>query len=318
MLLIEAAGGILRVKERYLVRNTSLPPRAQFSSNTFEIEIPEDAEVDGASATRPGGLGTNTHPVALRQKGHYSFNVPIQPNQGEKETLFEVQYHISYSGKYAFSVRPQMQADSVVVYVAKGIDFAAGSGVNFRSTQEDPRVEIHVTKNVRSGQTVSFTVSGEGQMAPQSSGMDQQASDRGAVNGKPGGGIGAPIGTPDPLTSYKWWTLAAFALILTVAAILMSRKRTAAASGTPQIADDALAKLNAMEPPTRPIPSSQPAKTTYSSQQALLLSTLKEELFAIETEKLSGSLSPSEYAEVKLGLDAVLKRALEGKGRRET
>ena len=39
---------------------------------------------------------------------------------------------------------------------------------------------------------------------------------------------------------------------------------------------------------------------------------LKEELFAIESEKLSGALSPSEYADVKRGLDAILKRTLKG------
>lgn len=85
MLLVEAGGGMLRVHERYLVRNASLPPKAQFSNNTFEVVIPTDAELDGASATRPGGLGTNTHLLPLGPKGHYSFNVPIQPNQGKRK-----------------------------------------------------------------------------------------------------------------------------------------------------------------------------------------------------------------------------------------
>ena len=319
MLLVEAAGGMLRVKERYLVRNTSLPPRAQFSSNTFEIELPEGAELDGASATRPGGLGTNTHIVPLQQKKHYTFNVPIQPDKGEKETLFEVQYHISYNGRYTFTLHPQMQADSVVVYVAKGINFAAESGTIFRSTQEDPRVETHVTKNIHPGQTVSFTVSGEGQMQAdsQGSGMDQQAGDAGVVSGKPGGGIGNPIGTPDPLTSYKWWILAGFALLLTVAAIFMLRRRTVAVAGDSQSAIEAPAKLDA-RPPLRSIPMSQPATASHISSHAQLLNTLKEELFAIETEKLSGELSPSEYAEIKTGLEAVLKRALKSESRRET
>src|SRR5579863_4495112 len=65
MFLVEAARGMLRVHERYLVRNTSLPPRAQFSDKTFEIVIPSDAEIDSASATRPGGLPTNTRLVPL-------------------------------------------------------------------------------------------------------------------------------------------------------------------------------------------------------------------------------------------------------------
>jgi hypothetical protein len=44
-----------------------------------------------------------------------------------------------------------------------------------------------------------------------------------------------------------------------------------------------------------------------------LLSILKDELFAIESEKLSGTLSASEYAEIKTGLEAVLRRALSRK-----
>jgi hypothetical protein len=46
---------------------------------------------------------------------------------------------------------------------------------------------------------------------------------------------------------------------------------------------------------------------------AVLLDILKEELFAIESEKLSGTLSPDEYAKIKTGLEAVLKRELSKK-----
>lgn len=55
MLLIEAGRGTLRVRERYLVRNISSPPRTQFSENTFEVVLPDGAELDEAAATRPGG-----------------------------------------------------------------------------------------------------------------------------------------------------------------------------------------------------------------------------------------------------------------------
>ncbi len=219
MLLIEAASGILRVHERYLIRNTSLPPRAQYSNNTFEIILPSGAELDSASATRPGGLGTITRLVPLRQKGHYTFNVPIQPDKGEKETLFEVMYHISYNGKFTFSPQLLMPADNLVVYLAKGIDFKAASGSQFETRQEDPRVDTWVAKNVRPGQSIAFTVSGEGQMPSQTGSSNQPpmggTSDAG---NRPGGGIGAPIGSPDPLTKYKWW-------ILSVLTILLIRRR---------------------------------------------------------------------------------------------
>ena len=44
--------------------------------------------------------------------------------------------------------------------------------------------------------------------------------------------------------------------------------------------------------------------------KAALMGILKEEMFAIESERLSGTLSQQEYAEIKMGLEAVLKRAL--------
>ena len=135
------------------MRNTSLPPRAQFSSNTFEFVLPEGALLDGASATRPGGLPTNTRPVPLGQKGHYTINIPIQPNKGEKETLFEVQYHLSYNGKATFTPQPQMPADNLVVYVPKGMTFGNSKGAEFQSVEQDPRVQTFIAKNCLNGQS---------------------------------------------------------------------------------------------------------------------------------------------------------------------
>jgi hypothetical protein len=45
-----------------------------------------------------------------------------------------------------------------------------------------------------------------------------------------------------------------------------------------------------------------------------VLSSLKDELFAIETERLEGRLNDAEYAEQKAALETVLKRALARKG----
>jgi hypothetical protein len=49
---------------------------------------------------------------------------------------------------------------------------------------------------------------------------------------------------------------------------------------------------------------------TPASSSASLLSVLKEELFALESEKLSGTISAAEYAEQKPALETVMKRAL--------
>jgi len=317
MYLIEAAAGTLRVHERILIRNTSLPPRAQYSDKTFEIVLPADAELEGASATRPGGMATNTRLVPLGEKGHYTLNIPIQPNKGEKETMFEVQYHLPYNGKYTFSPRPQMPADNLVIYAAKGIDFKPAQGSTFQSTQEDPRVQSFIAKNVHPGQAIGFTISGEGQMPAQSqgAGMGPQGGmgNSGPADnaGRPGGGIGAPINSPDPLTKYKWWILGGLTLLLVAAAAWFLRKGNAEPSAGTHPANEV-----ALEP--RPLPATARTQAAHStappaSSGAVLLNVLKEELFAIESEKLSGTLSATEYAQIKTGLEALLKRTLNRK-----
>ena len=71
-------------------------------------------------------------------------------------------------------------------------------------------------------------------------------------------------------------------------------------------------------PPPRRVPEPVPTGSHYSPAvnsspvggKAALMGILKEEMFAIESERLSGTLSQQEYAEIKMGLEAVLKRAL--------
>lgn len=319
MILAEAAGGMLRVQERYLVRNTSLPPKAQFSNNTFEFVLPSGAILDGASATRPGGLPTNTRPVPLAQNGHYTINIPIQPNLGEKETLFELQYHLSYSGKYLFSPVPQLPTDNLVIYVPKAMSFSGSKGVDFQSVQQDPRVQTFVTKNVHPGQAIGFTISGEGQMprevqnaamGQQTGGMgDAGSADSGIPGATPGGGIGTPIGSPDPMTSYKWWIIGALSLMLVAAAAFYLRRPLTSPAATSEAAFEARPTPTVRPSVASGVTYNVPATTTNST----LLNILKEELFAIESEKISGTISASEYAEVKAGLEAVLKRALKNR-----
>ena len=47
-----------------------------------------------------------------------------------------------------------------------------------------------------------------------------------------------------------------------------------------------------------------------AAKSAALLNVLKEELFALESEKIAGTLTSEEYAKLKAALDTVLKRAL--------
>jgi hypothetical protein len=94
-----------------------------------------------------------------------------------------------------------------------------------------------------------------------------------------------PSGNDDPWAKYKWWILGGLGLAMAAGAGIMLK-------GTP--AKPAYAG-NTPNTPAGPSTS---------------LAALKEELFALETEKLQGRLTNAEYAEQKSALEVVLRRAL--------
>jgi exonuclease VII large subunit len=61
-------------------------------------------------------------------------------------------------------------------------------------------------------------------------------------------------------------------------------------------------------------PAYSAPQPSAASHNATLLTVLKEEMFAIESEKLSGTLSAADYKEQKSALEVVLKRALKKQG----
>lgn len=302
VLEMETANGQLNVNQRFMVHNTSSPPRTQYSPRGFEIVLPPDAVVDSSEASRPTGLPTNANLTPTGQKGHFTFDFPIQPDEGDKQTQFQIQYHLPYSGKYTFHVEEAMTAENLAVLLPKSITFAGGSGASFQSVQNDPNIQTLLTKNVQPGKTVEFTVSGEGSMPRENQGGQQQgamgagdSSGGDAAGGKPGGGIGAPIDTPDPLSKYKLWILGALALVLAAGVAFLLRK-PAGAGIIPPVAEGS---------------ANPPAFGSAAAKNATLLNVLKEELFTLESEKLSGKISAADYTEVKSALETVLKRALQ-------
>jgi 5-hydroxyisourate hydrolase-like protein (transthyretin family) len=303
VLEIEGDNNQLHVTERYFVHNTSSPPRTEWSPRTFAIALPAEAEIAGVAAQRPTGLPTSVKLDPTGAKGHYAFNFPIQPDEGDKDTLFQVDYTLPYtSGKFVFHPQVSLPAQSVGILLPKAMTFAAGSGSSFQSVQQDPNIQTFVAKNATPTQALEFTVSGIGSM-PRETQADNGAQAAGAPGSQPGGGIGAPINTPDPLSKYKWWILGALALLMATAAAFLLRKP---APGV------AVAGPNVAAPfePALPVAHSFSASLSPASKNTALLAALKEELFALESEKINGTLSAAEYAEVKPALEIVLKRAL--------
>jgi hypothetical protein len=150
---------------------------------------------------------------------------------------------------------------------------------------------------------MEFTVSGTGAMPrEQQQGGGQEPGAQVQPSG-PGGGIGEPINQPDPLTKYKWWILGGLGVLLAVVAAFLLRKPAGVPAG-------AVAGTPAAVPHPATVPAYATHAATSAGKNGALLAVLKEELFALESEKLSGTIGVEEYAEQKAALEVVLKRAL--------
>jgi Carboxypeptidase regulatory-like domain len=310
---IEAENGQLKVLERYLVRNSSSPPRTQYDpAHGFEIVLPPDATVEGSQAKRPTGMFTSTPIKPAGAKNHYMFDFPIQPSEGDKETEFQISYQLPYSsGKYTFKPEVLIKAEAVAFLLPKSIAF---TGPGFQSVPQDPNLQTLLARNVQPGQELTMSISGNGSLPREDQGQPSGQSAAATPTG-PGGGIGQPIGTPDPLSKYKWWILGAMFLVLSaVAGFLLRRPAGApvAAVAAPSSNFPTPRRATAQAQASAPVLHAPPAAVpmSHGSHNATLLAVLKEEMFDIESERLSGTIQPKEYAEQKAALETVLRRAL--------
>jgi hypothetical protein len=290
--------GQLTVSERWLVHNTSSPPTTQWSKRSFEIVLPDGAQVLDTQAQRPSGLPTSLTLDPDGARGHYSFNFPIQPDDGDRDTQFQVSYTLPYpGGKLDFKPVVTLPAENVAVIMPKSMSITSS---DFKPVNSDPGVLTFLAKNATPGKALAFTVSGTGSLPREQQGGQADAGQQ-AAPPTPGGGIGTPINTPNPLSKYTWWILGGLALLLIAAAAFLLRKPAGAVAVAPaQVA----------------VPGQQPATiypSTPASSNVALLSVLKDEMFEIESERIAGTLSSHEYAEQKAALEVVLKRALKKK-----
>jgi hypothetical protein len=297
VLRIESNGGSLHVIESFFIKNDSAPPRTQMSAHPFEFYIPAGAQITGSAALGPGGMPVQSAPVPMGDPGHYTFIFPLRPG----ETRLQLSYQLPYSGALAFTPKFAMAVDNYAILLPKSMQFAPATPASFQSVNEDTNAQTYLVKNVKPGVKLAFKVAGSGQLPQetdangQSSGGTQasgpmqegQSGSASAANDtRPGGGLGTPIDTPDPLNKYKWWILAVVGALLAAGAGILLRQ-------SPQSSGAASATASA-----------------NVSQGSVLLLALKEELFALETERIEGKISQPEYDRIKVALETVLQRAL--------
>ena len=282
----DESGKSLNVVENFFVKNDSNPPRTQFSDKSFEFYLPQGAVVEGSAALAPGSMPVKASPVPVPgEANHYAFIFPLRPG----ETRFQVTYRLPYTGNFKFAPRVAMPTDTIAVMMPKSMTFAAGPSTSYAAVTEDTTAQTYVARSVVPSEPLDFTVGSSGQLprdtgqAATSGGASQAGENAAAADTRPGGGLGNPLdpeGKDDPWAKYKWWILGLLGLAMAVGAGVMLKN------------------------------GPQTATAAAASGPDALLATMKEELFALERDKLQGRLNEAEYAEQKTALETVLRRAL--------
>lgn len=294
----DPSGAGLRVVENFFVKNESDPPMTQFSDRPFEFYLPAGAVVAGSAALGPGGMPVQAAPVPLGDPNHFAFIFPIRPG----ETRFQVSYTVPYSGSFQFAPRPVLPTDTIAIMMPKSMTFKAGTSAPYAAVTEDTTAQTYVARNVQPSQPLEFTVSGAGQLprdtqaATPGAGGPQDTPQQGVqgqaptgTDTRPGGGLGNPIdpeGANDPWAKYKWWIIGGLGLLLAAGAGFM---------------------LTAGKPEAKPAATPVP---TLAVAPVGVLGALKEEFFTLESDRLTGKITESEYAEHRAALDVVLRRAI--------
>ncbi len=113
---------------------------------------------------------------------------------------------------------------------------------------------------------------------------------------RPGGGLGAPIDSNDPLYDYRAVILGVFALVLVMGGFYVVAKSNSVAHATAAAAGGASIPV--------------PVATAPVDRNTKLLEAMKDELFHLELDRQQGKITADEYATAKAALDETIKRAV--------
>jgi hypothetical protein len=292
VLHLQASSGSLEVDEMYVVKNDSLPPRSKIGNQTFTVTLPEGAQLGEASVTGPGGMPVTVNPAPGGAKNRYAFDFAIRPG----ETRFDVLYKLPYTGSYAYSFTPETRLNELGVLLPKSMKFT-GISAGFAQDTDEGALAVFFAKNLAPNQPVRFSVSGEGLIPRDGQGLGgQPAGDSG----------GAPAQTSSGGTSTTGLAIGGGVLFLIlVGAFILWRKVAAAkaAAADPGSANRFASRVSSPGPKARAQAQTQPA-------QSDMLEVLKDELFQLETDRMSGKITLEEYEKTKAGLDTLFRRQM--------
>ena len=163
LMYVQAGEGQLGISRLFAVDNSSKPPRTQMNDRNFEFYLPEGAQIDGAQAQTAGGQWIESAAVPQPQKGRYAFVFPLRPGT----TQFQISYHLPYNGSAVIDPKPVYPLEHLVVILPKDIQFSPKqSGLyEVRQPPDEPKANAEVAANIHPGQSLAFSISGNGRFA---------------------------------------------------------------------------------------------------------------------------------------------------------
>jgi hypothetical protein len=279
---LQANAGSLDVSEMYMLKNQSQPARSLVSNQTFAITLPDNAELSQASITNLSGMPIPVTPVPSGVKNRYAFDFAIRPG----DTRFDVVYRMPYSGSYEFSLTPETSLSELGVLLPKSMKFT-GISPAFAQDSDEAGLAVYFAKNVLPNQTVRFSVAGEGLIGAQNANAAQSSAPGTAPVKTAGSGVAA------------WIIIGAIVVLIAGSWLLLWRRSAKSPVIVPAAGPRPAAKASAQA-------HLQPAQAA----QGDMLEVLKDELFQLETDRLSGKITQEEYEKSKAGLDTLFRRQM--------
>ena len=211
---LETVGDQLEIKQLVTMRNQSKPPRTLMADRTFEIQLPPQSQVQYGLVQVGEEQPLKQRPIAGNHQGQYYFAFPIRPG----DTRFAIVYRVPYKEEATIQPTIRNPHQRFVVMLPKSMKFEPMDPRIFKPLAGTTPDNVQGTDPVALAQTVAFRISGTGTLAElqeKRQGIDENMSGtESASKPRPGGGLGAPIGSPDPLYQYRWLILASMTSVL--------------------------------------------------------------------------------------------------------
>jgi len=282
-------GKSLHVADMYEITNNSNPAVTQAGDRTFEVYLPAHANLDSVLAAGPEKIGAPISATPLPgEPGHYSVAFPLRPGS----TKFVFDYDLPYSGHVVFHTRHSYQLQQLAVVFPPQVKFSSSSSAFALLATGNSRYQAWAANYLKEGDGPSFEISGAAESPPsKQEAMPTSSAPVVGTNSEVSGSNRTLKTSVSTATQGLSYLVAAVVTCLFLAVCIFLMRRVHRASGM----EDRVST-------GRDRGKSQGLTSAFES--------LKGQLFQLETQRLSGSISADEYKLARESLESSLRQAL--------